>query len=94
MTSTVIRISAVGSRGSVLGKIFEAKPDSSGRYVLNRKKPSGSNPATNMAASKVFAASLAEAARLLETDEYLINLVGPGGTRALRDLKKVRIERA
>ena len=90
MTSTVIRISAVGSRGSVLGKIFEAKPDSSGRYVLNRKKPSGSNPATNM----VFAASLTEAARLLETDEYLINLVGPGGTRALRELKKVRIERA
>lgn len=93
MTSRVIRISAVGSRGSVLGKIFEAKPES-GRYGLNRKKPSGSNPATNTAASKVFAASLTEAARLLETDEYLINLVDPGGTRALCELKKFRIERA
>lgn len=94
MTGKIIRISAIGTGGSVLGKTFEAKPDSSGRYVLNRKKPTGSTPATNMAASKVFAADLTEAAKLLETDEYLINLVGPGGKRALRELKKVRIERA
>ena len=92
MTRKIIRISAIGTSGKVLGKAFEAKPDSSGRYVLNRKKPSGKNPATNMAASKVFAADLAEAVKLLETNEYLINLVGPNGQRALRELKNVRIE--
>ena len=92
MTRKITRISAIGTRGDVLGKVFEAKPDSSGRYVLNRKKPTGKNPATNMAASKVFAADLTEAATLLETNDYLINLVGPGGKRALRELKKVRIE--
>ena len=94
MTCKVIRISATGTSGSALGKIFEAKPDSLGRYVLNRKKPTGSTITTNMAASKVFAADLTEAAKLLETDEYLINLVGPEGKRALREFKKVRIERA
>ena len=93
MTCKVIRISATGTSGSALGKIFEAKPDSLGRYVLNRKKPTGIIT-TNMAASKVFAADLTEAAKLLETDEYLINLVGPEGKRALREFKKVRIERA
>lgn len=93
MTGKVVRISAIGTRGSVLGEVFEARPDSSGRYVLNRKEPSGSIPATNMADSKVFAADLTDAARLLETNEYLINLVGPGGKRALRELKKVCIER-
>lgn len=92
MADTVIRISAVGTRGNAAGKTFEAKPDASGRFVLNRKKPSGSTTPTNLAVNKVFAASLTEAAELLATDDYLINLVASDGTRALRELKKVRIE--
>lgn len=92
ITVTVISISAVGTRGDAKGKVFVAKPDSSGRYVLNRKKPSGSSNPTNKAINKNYAGSLDEAADLLRTNNYLINLVSPDGKRALRELKKVRIE--
>ena len=92
MTETVINISAIGTRGDARGKVFVAKPDSSGRYVLNHKKASSSTHPTNKAVNKVFATSLTEAARLLETDDYLINLVSSDGKRALREFKKVRIE--
>lgn len=92
MTATVIGISAIGTRGDAKGKLFLAKPDSSDRYVLNCKRPSSSSNPTNMAVNKVFVASLAEAAQLLATDDYLIHLVSPDGKRALRELKKVRIE--
>lgn len=92
MPRVVVRISAIGTSGEALGKVFEAKPDSSGRYVLNRKRPSGSKPATNNAVSKVYAASLDETAELLATDDYLINLVDARGKRALREFRKVKIE--
>jgi hypothetical protein len=92
VVETVISITAIGTSGDAQGKKFVAKPDSSGRFVLNRKKPSGSAKSTNMATNKVFAANLTEAAQLLRTDDYLINLVASDGTRALRELKKVRIE--
>jgi hypothetical protein len=92
VTVTVISISAIGTSGDAKGKLFVAKPDSSGRYVLNLKKPSNSVDPTNKAANKVFAASLTEAAQLLATDDYLINLVSSDGKRGLREFKKVRIE--
>lgn len=92
MSQSVIKISAVGTRGDAKGKLFVAKTDSSGRYVLNRKKPSGSPDPTNKAVNKVYAANLSEAARLLKTNDYLIHLVASDGTRALREFKKVRIE--
>lgn len=87
---TITRISANGTRG--LENIqFLAKPDRSGRYVLNRKQPSFSKHPTNKAVNKVYVDSLNEAAELLRTGDYLINLVAPGGSRALRQLSKVRI---
>lgn len=92
MTATVFSISAIGTRGAAKGKLFVAKPDASGRYVLNRKKASSSINPTNKAVNKVFARSLAEAAELLATDDYLINLVSPEGKRALREFRKVRIQ--
>ena len=93
--SRVIRISAVGTRGDAKGKLFAAKPDSLGRYVLNRKTSSpGQGNTTNRAKSKVFAASLTEAAELLSSNQFLINLVSEDGKRALREFKKVRVERA
>jgi hypothetical protein len=82
----------MGTRGDAKGKLFIAKPDSLGRYVLNRKSPSNSANPTNKAVNKRFAKTLDEAADLLRTDNYLINLVSPEGKRALRELKKVRIE--
>ncbi|WP_109125157.1 hypothetical protein [Dyella sp. C11] len=92
MTGTVVKISAFGTRGRALGKLFIAKPDSSGRYVLNRKQPAHSADPTNNAKNKVYALSLTEAAALLATDEYLINLVCPAGSRALREYRKVNIQ--
>jgi hypothetical protein len=47
-----------------------------------------------MAASKVYANTLDQAVRLLATDEYLINLTSQDGARALREYKKVKVERA
>lgn len=38
LSKTVASISATGSSKSALGKLFIAKPDASGRYVLNLKK--------------------------------------------------------
>jgi hypothetical protein len=92
VAGTVISISAIGTRGSAEGKLFVAKPDSSGRYVLNRRRPSNSVHRTNKALNKVFAADLTEAMHLLSSGDYLINLVSSEGKRALRELKKVRIE--
>lgn len=91
--SKVVGISAVGTRGDAKGKLFTAKPDSLGRYVLNRKSPESSQNPTNKAINKVYAKNLNEAAALLETDEYLINLVSSNGTRALREKDKVKIEK-
>ena len=92
MPKTVTKISAFGTRGAVKGKLFLARPDSSGRYVLNLKQPHNSSSPTNNATNKVFASSLTEAAELLATNDYLINLVSPEGARALREYKKVRVD--
>lgn len=91
---TVIRISACGTLGDAKGKLFTACKDSSGRYVLNRKKPSGSTNPTNKAINKVYVSTLCEAADLLATDDYLINLVSDDGKRALREFRKVRVDHA
>lgn len=92
MSEPVAKISAVGTRGDAKGKSFVAKPDPSGRYVLNRKTSSGSKEPTNKAVNKVYVENLTDAARLLATNDYLINLVAADGTRALRQFKMVRIE--
>jgi len=95
MSSQVTKITAIGTSGAAKGKIFNAKPDSLGRYVLNKKtsSPSEGNK-TNLATNKVYTADLNEAADLLKTDDYLINLISNDGNRALRQFKKVKIEYA
>ncbi len=98
--------SATANRGEIkriyaIGKVkgeptlFTAKHDRSGRYVLNRKKslPTAGNT-TNRAENKVYVATLREAAELLETGDYLINLVTDHGIRALRSHKAAIIELA
>ena len=90
--STVKKITAVGTRGDAKGKLFTAKKDSAGYYVLNKKKSANSLNPTNKAVNKVRVASLDEAAKILSTDEYLINLVSEDEKRALREYKKVYIE--
>ncbi len=94
MATKVKSITALGTRGSVKDALFSAKTDSQGRYVLNKKSQSPSKGnTTNKAVNKVYATTLCEAANLLETDNYLINLVTSDGSRALREFKKVNIER-
>ncbi|MAC32063.1 MAG: hypothetical protein CME38_00470 [Haliea sp.] len=90
MTSKIISITAVGTRGDAKGQVFTAKRDRDRAYVLNRKvsAPSEGNR-TNRAVNKVRVDSLDEAYELLSTDQYLINLTGPGGKRALREFAKV-----
>jgi len=89
----VKRIYAIGN---VKGEptLFTAKHDRSGRYVLNRKTSSPTNGnTTNRAENKVYAATLREAAELLQSGEFLINLVTDKGIRALRSYKSVTIDR-
>lgn len=95
MSEKVLKITAVGTRGDAKGKIFSAKPDSRGHYVLNKKatSPTEGNR-TNLAVNKIYVTDLDEAVSLLKTDDYLINLVSADGKRALRELKKVNIEYA
>jgi|GEM_PF-1787945 len=82
--------------GKVKGEptLFTAKHDRSGRYVLNRKNssPTAGNT-TNRAENKVYAATLREAAELLESGEFLINVVTENGVRALRSYRSVVVER-
>ncbi len=90
----VKRIYAVGK---VKGEptLFTAKHDRYGRYVLNRKKSSPTDGnTTNRAENKVHATTLQEAAELLESGEFLINLVTDKGIRALRSYKSVTIVRS
>ena len=49
MGKTVISITAIGTRGDAAGKVFTAKRDSRGKYVLNRKRFSTSCSPTNHA---------------------------------------------
>ncbi|WP_417517889.1 hypothetical protein [Marinobacter sp.] len=73
--------------------LFTAKQDRSGRYVLNRKKSSPTTGnTTNQAENKVYAATLREAAELLESGDFLINLVTEKGVRALRSYTSVTID--
>ncbi|MEL4204826.1 hypothetical protein P0W48_15935 [Plesiomonas shigelloides] len=90
----VREIWAVGTGIKNRGQKFVAVLDSNGKYVLNRKKPSlGGRSETNKAENKIYVDSLDEAADLLSTDDYLINLVSISSphTRALRCYNKVTI---
>lgn len=93
MPMTISKISAIGTRGQAKGKLFIASPDSSGRFVLNRKQPASAANPTNRAVNKVYAETLDQAAALLATDEFLINLVSENGKRALREYGKVLISK-
>lgn len=88
-------VKRIYATGKVKGEptLFTAMHDRSGRYVLNRKKssPTAGNT-TNRAENKVYAATLKEAAELLESGEFLINLVTDKGIRALRSYKSVTID--
>tara|TARA_B110000238_G_C16010354_1_gene388593 strand:- start:395 stop:676 length:282 start_codon:yes stop_codon:yes gene_type:complete len=80
--SDVKKISAIGTRGDAKNVEFIAKPGRRGRYVLNKKSSSpaaGNN--TNQALNKVYVGTLSEAAAMLATNDYLINLVSPDGKR-------------
>lgn len=89
--SNVSRISAWGTRGEAKNFEFIAKADANGKYVLNRKTTSTSGNTTNKAVNKVLVDTLTEAANLLATDDYLINLVSEQNKRALRSYNKVKI---
>lgn len=90
--SNVKKISALGTRGSAKGIEFIAKENRSGKYILNKKSTSPSKGnTTNKAENKISVSTLTEAANLLSTNEYLINLISSDGKRALREYKKVKI---
>lgn len=66
MPAVVTKISAVGTRGEAKGKVFTAKKDSAGRYVLHKKVSArSSTEPTNKAINKVYVETLSEAADLL-----------------------------
>lgn len=90
--TNVVKISAIGTRGKVKGLEFVAKANAAGQYVLNKKvsSPTDGN-STNKARNKTFVNSLTEAANLLSTNNYLINLTCSEGSRALREYSKVTI---
>ena len=88
----IVKLSAIGTRGKAAGIEFIAKPDSIGKFVLNKKKASTFNSNTNMAVNKAYTDTLVEAYELLKSGQYLINLVCPSGNRALRELSKVRVQ--
>jgi hypothetical protein len=93
LSGYVTRISAIGTRGHARDMVFIAKRNSAGRYVLHRKTPSHASNATNTVPNKVYVDSLDDAARLLETDDYVMNVVASDGQRALRELKNITIQR-
>ncbi|SFR78381.1 hypothetical protein SAMN05216203_3024 [Marinobacter daqiaonensis] len=89
-------VKRIYATGKVKGEptLFTAKHDRSGRYVLNRKKSSPTTGnTTNRAENKVYTATLREAAELLESGEFLINVVTENGVRALRSYRSVVVER-
>jgi hypothetical protein len=89
------KIKRIYAIGRVKGQptLFTAKHDHSGRYVLNRKvsSPTRGNT-TNRAENKIYVPTLREAAALLESGDYSINMVTGTGVRALRSHKSVTIE--
>lgn len=89
------KIKRIYAIGKVKGQpaLFTAKHDRSGRYVLNQKTSSLTRGnTTNRAENKVYVPTLREAAALLESGDYLINMVTGTGVRALRSHKSVTIE--
>lgn len=86
MYKDVIEISAIGTRGKAEGNKFTAKPNRDGKIVLNRRSKQ-----TNLAKNKRLVDSLTEAANLLASGDYLINVSCPDGTRALRSFDRVKI---
>lgn len=93
----VIKISAEGTRGKVNGLECVAEPTPDGKYVLNKKvetteKSKAEKNKTNKARNKVFANTLTEAANMLATNEYVINLIYtiPVGDKALGKFKRQR----
>ena len=56
---TIKAITAFGTRG-LEDVLFIAKPDRTGRYVLNKKQPSNAKHPTNKAVNKVYARVLGE----------------------------------
>tara|TARA_R110002072_G_scaffold302794_1_gene488768 strand:+ start:5750 stop:6067 length:318 start_codon:yes stop_codon:yes gene_type:complete len=87
----ITKISAYGTRGDAKNYEFIAKPDASGKYVLNKKVQKNGGNNTNLSKNKIYVDTLTEAANLLSTNGYLINLVVSSGKRALREYKKVKI---
>lgn len=90
----IIKISAVGTSGKVAGIEAIAKRDANGKFVLNRKKASTSSSNTNLAENKIYVDTLEEAYNYLQTNQFLINLIYPNGSRALRQLSRVEVEYA
>ena len=89
----VTRIWAKGTRGKAAGETFEARRDRSGKYVLNRKASvSLTGEPTNKAVNKVYVETLDEAWCLMNTGDYLINLISGAGIRALRKLSSIHVE--
>jgi hypothetical protein len=83
----VSKISAIGTGKINKGREFVAKPNVQGQFVLHRKSKQ-----TNLAENKILVASLTDAANLLATDEFVINLTCEQGTRALGSYGKVCIK--
>lgn len=89
---TIQRIWAYGTVGKAKGRVFEAKRNRNDMFVLHKKKPATTNDATNLRHNKCEVASLDEAWRLLQTDDYLINLsCAELKTRALRCRERVHV---
>lgn len=90
MTTRIRAIWALGTRESARGVRFEAVPDRMGRYVLNiKERHSSTGMPTNRAVNKVYARTLDEAWRLMQTDKYSINLTA-NGKRALRKREELQ----
>jgi hypothetical protein len=90
------KIKRIYATGKVKGKttVFTARHNNSGKFVLNRKTTSPTNGnTTNRAKNKVLVSTLQEAATLLASGEYLINLVTDKGIRGLRSHTAVIVER-
>lgn len=89
------KIKRIYALGKVRGQttVFTARHNNSGKYVLNRKatSPTKGNT-TNRAENKVLVSTLQEAASLLESGDYLINLVTDKGIRGLRSHTAAIIE--
>src|SRR5690554_3000930 len=78
------KIKRIYAMGKVKGKptVFTARHNNSGKFVLNRKATSPTNGnTTNRAENKVLVSTLQEAATLLSSGEYLINLATDKGIR-------------